>query len=195
MNLPSVTQMIYGLGLAQGSPFFLPKHRRRGRVTHIGCHLLAQGKEIRPEWWSEYNGNPADKDDYFANEECRPHIEAYGEWWKRSAKNLLMLSSVAIELEVVSKSLGYMGHIDQIVLNLNSDIPWIIDIKNGDEEPWHPWQLGLYKLALAEHYGIIAKRANLYLPSGKFVERNDPRDLDAAKTIAKFWHLKEGMTQ
>lgn len=181
---PSVTEVIYASGVAGGSEFFKPKHLRRGRLCHDACHMIARGLEIPDGWWRMSSGNPDRPEDYLPHDEVREYVDGYSRWF-----NTVKWELADFEFEVINRAARYIGHIDQCGRFQGSDDWWLIDIKNGNPEPWHRLQTAAYKTALCVQEKIIARRACLYLPEGKFVEYKDPRDQNAFLSLVAAHHV------
>ena len=179
--MPRVTEILEAQGVMKGSPWFEPRHRIRGTLVHDACAMIGAGTPIPPEWWQGHSGSPSLPSTHVEHEECREYVEAYIRW-----KDLSGWHMDAAEREVRYGDL-YVGHIDQVGSFNKEPDTWIIDLKNGESERWHPLQLALYQLALdyERRPFPLVHRANLYLPSGKFIERTNPRDLRAALILAQ----------
>src|SRR5579872_4753167 len=74
-ELPRVMRDIVGpLVLGNEDKFWLkPKFLRRGRLVEAAVTLLAQGKEIEPEWWGRHSGES--EEDRVEHEDTKPYIE------------------------------------------------------------------------------------------------------------------------
>lgn len=192
-SVPSVTEIIYSLGLAEGSPFFQPKHRRRGRLVHDAALLLAHQGSIPEEWWSMTSGDPENPRDSVSHEECREHLKAFDRWMVATRWHLdRTLHRNGQEVELRHRNGTYVGHADQIGFMGPNARHWIVDLKCGEPEKWHRLQTSFYWDALVSQHRIVARRACLYLPSGKLVEHTDSTDLLVARAALTLYQWRGG---
>lgn len=175
-----------GILIPQGSEWYLPKHQRRGRLVEYICGMAGMGKSIPDSWWSDHSGER--DDDRVEHEECRPYLEAY--------LRVLAITGAKVvhaypQIEVRHPQLRYQGHIDQ-VWQWWQNREWVVDLKNGDPQPWHAFQLALYRDAYAETFNCaLPPAANVYLPAGRIVERNDITDVIEARMLARAWWIRK----
>jgi len=111
-------------------------------------------------------------------------------WRKCKAEMGLKIIREGIEQRVVHPSLGYAGTVDRIVEL--AGVRYVIDLKTGSPEVYHPIQLAGYAMCFTERL----QRANVYLAengSYRWVPHTDRMDFEiwkASLTLATFRKMK-----
>ncbi len=194
-ELPRVMRDIVGpLVLGNEDKFWLkPKFLRRGRLVEAAVTLLAQGKEIEPEWWGRHSGES--EEDRVAHEDTKPYIEGGRKFLAEVPCEL-----IAAQRGVVSREHGYQGHIDWYCNLHAAKRPAIVDLKCGPPpsadsslDYAYRMQLALYAIALAEEERFSTLRylrLDLHLFDGTFrlVERRTS-DIRDARTLLDYYAL------
>lgn len=182
--------ILHTLGFLNKGPWLHSRYLRRGRLVDWICGRIAMGRPIPDSWWNEGSGHPPghpqhDPKDYVAHSECIEYVDAF-----RKALAIHAPTVLGVQVEVIHRTLRYIGHIDQ-VWEWKGRI-WVIDLKCGEPAGFHPLQLALYADAWTSQTGDPTPlRANLYLPSGKFIERNEAWHLVNARTEARAYWIKQ----
>jgi len=186
---PRCTQVLSDMGLTGQLPD--SKYLRRGALVDDACGWIALGKPMFEKWYALSSGNPDNPHDFVRHEECREYIEAYARWIKAAGWHPIGGFGDGIQRKVKSKILRVTGTVDDLGWTDAEPSRWLlIDRKNGAEEPWHRLQLGIYAYCLLEELGVYVKRANLYLPSGKFIVRDNREEIEDAKILVEAWHRR-----
>lgn len=136
VKYPSVTEILKATGYID-TRFIKPGYAERGTYIHELCEQL-DVLGIEPKEFFDF--------------EVSARLHAYKEFledYKPVIKD--------IELVVCNPNLGYAGRLDRVVSMKGYD--YIIDIKNGQKQPWHRLQLAGYFAA----YGKAQKMASLHL--------------------------------
>lgn len=119
------------------------------------------------------------------------YVEAWKKFERESGFKVLCQGGVwQSEIRRSHPLYGYAGTIDH--LGHIGERLILLDLKSGDPDSWHPWQLAGYAMLFDLPAGSTRpERANLYVrPDGsyRFLERKDRNDFEvfkAALTIAR----------
>lgn len=176
-------------GLSTAPVRMEPKHRERGTAVHSAFEAMSEGYQ------------PATN-----NPEYEPYISGAKEWFEEYEPEI-----VANERRIINRFRRLTGKIDLVAIL--DGVPYVIDLKTGQEAPSHGIQTGgYYGLAVEDNelwemmgrpfFGKLTelqrrmtlKRAILYLPGDgrkRWRVQNDPRDVylfDAALSLMHFRH-------
>lgn len=71
-------------------------------------------------------------------------------------------------------------------------VSWVIDVKRGTKQKWHPLQTAAQAIALRANGFKVQKRGNLYLKDGgyRLDEHTDPSDESRWKILVQAYHAK-----
>lgn len=154
--VPSVTQILKGVGLIDENRWATDWHMTRGRYIHKATELWDQGR--------------LDMDS--VDPEIAGYVQSYILFRATSAN----LEIKRIESRVHHELMWVAGTLDrEIALN---GCPALLDIKSGQPEPWHGLQLSGYALCCGWEW--THKRFGLYLKKdgsmARLEEYTDPYD-------------------
>ncbi len=139
MSLPSVTQVLSPFSDFSGvRPEVLEHAAARGTKVHAVCAAYAQGLWV-PK----------------LDPEVQPYFDSFRRWFDAMVDG----EANGVELEVISKAHGYVGHLDLAVSIRGDEGVSIIDIKTPATKNrlWSA-QLAAYRVAYEEHWGRAAIR-------------------------------------
>jgi len=146
VRLPSVTQVLKSVGIIDPEKY-APGSAARGTAVHLACQYLDEG----------------DLDESTIPTPLAGYLEAYRKFladtgWKWTG----------IEQQMAHPTLAYAGTLDRIAPDL------ILDIKSGQPEPSHKWQLAGYAMMFPSPLKLT--RFALYLASdGRYSIKEFPR--------------------
>ena len=175
--VPSVTQVIEAAGLKK------PYHGdawygERGTAVHRAAHLLEDGSL---DWDT-------------VDPRITGFLKAYDSFIREAA-----WKTIFSERRMCCASLGFAGTMDKLGRMRRHD--WVVDLKTGGRENWHPVQTSGYEI-LASHEGLAARgsirRAALYLREDGtyyFEEHKETRDAQVfrAALITAAWKRQNGV--
>ena len=163
-GFPSVTRILRDLGVVN---YFGPPGAaaQRGRLVHAAAALLAQGREIDPDWLQNHS-------------ELMPYVDGFAD---ALAGPLAGFQAVRFEHEIVNTVERFIGHSDQE----SDDV--LLELKTGTYQPWAQLQTAAYTL------GRRMKRIAISLPGNgayKLIEHSDHRDKDRFVVLARAWWVR-----
>ena len=163
-QFPSVTRILRDLGVVN---YFGPPGAaaQRGRLVHAAAALLAQGREIDPDWMERHN-------------DILPYVDGFAD---ALAGPLSGFVPLRLEHEIVNETERFIGHSDQESDDL------LLELKTGTYQPWAQLQTAAYAL------GRRMKRIAISLPgngSYKLIEHSDHRDKDRFVVLARAWWVR-----
>lgn len=173
-----VSRILHAAGLID-STWVREEGLKRGSFIHSAVELHLQGKL-----------DEADLD---------PRLKGYVDAFKKAQAELLFEvvngsdGVPCIERRVFHPTLGYAGTVDMVVRRGDAP-PIVVDLKSGEPDDWHGWQLALYALTFTDR----VQRANLYVRADgtyRWIERKDRADFEvvkAALTVAQV-RIKKGL--
>lgn len=177
----SVTRILAKVGIIDtDAPYFTDEARDRGTAVHKATEMVDDDTLD----WGSIEGD----------ELMTERVRGY-EQWRKDMPHIRILYR---ELEVVSETFGYVGHIDIVAEDTQCERRsiWVIDIKPPGKSAWHGLQLAAYKRAFRETFPEYkdrpVKRFNLRLggPRGHKLEpQTDTTDwgvFQASIIVAKF---------
>lgn len=171
-RLPSVTQILAGMGLVSGSEFFTEAAKARGKAVHAAVHYLLKGtlnwKTVDPR--------------------LEPYLKAFGDFLASG------FEPVGWETPLASRRHGYAGTPD--LFGLWRGLEAVPDFKSGIFQKHHPIQIAGYARLLHENgWGFPQVRMVVSLkPDGRFAISQDdnPAQSDALWLAAlNLYHWKE----
>jgi hypothetical protein len=170
---PRVTALMRDMGYYRDYHNIDPKHARRGRLVHAGCHLLAANVDIADyDAWVERNEKEH-------NIQLRGYFEGMQKFLREHDWRL-----TGSEIEIVSSNDRYVGHADE--LGYLDGILALTDIKTGVIIPkCTALQLAFYAKPIN-----IQTRYCLHLPGDgtyKLQPYTSWRDFDAVTRLAGAW--------
>lgn len=178
IEVPSVTTILKEMGFMKNLDFYTPTGASRG--TYV--HALTEQYDNGDMDWSEVG-------------EYMPFVEAYIQ-----AKEDLQLSPLLREERMFNREFWVAGTLDVVAEIRQESIPYLIDIKSGQEEKWHELQLILYGSMIKYHDGAQEhplKMGTLYLKKTgkyKFVEKNPVEAFyQGAYGAVKAYHVRRSM--
>lgn len=181
-RVPGVTQILTDEGLIDYS--FLDPDRRaqvlyRGRWVHAAAAIRFQ------------RGRPLPRSISRGHAMYDGYLEALESFHAAHS-----ITPMLIEQVVVNPESLYAGTLD--LASIIDDWLVVLDLKTGDDEPWHRIQTALYRLALPylPDYQFATdphRRATLHLRrDGNYAIQwhDDVRDLAWARALVAAWHAK-----
>lgn len=125
----------------------------------IDVALASVDAEIEHEEWPVDDWNYFGKQDldWFRSEGIPNSVRAYAGWRTGSDLELAQLHEIGLAIEVPFDvklwEIQLKGYIDRLLVQPDTMAFYVLDIKSGHKPPTDE-QLGLYRYALSEQYGI-----------------------------------------
>jgi hypothetical protein len=174
---PSVTQILKDAGLID-TTWYTDEARERGRAVHLATQFL-------------------DEDDLDWDSVLPPYRGYVAAWerFKQEAHFVISRDSngkLLIEYLLFQPLSGYCGMLDRV--GTIGATEYLIDIKTGDPQDWHGYQLAAYSQCLANPHS--RKRMTVHLrANGSYSAREHaltafPYDWQVFAAAAVVWHAK-----
>jgi hypothetical protein len=174
---PSVTQILKDAGLID-TTWYTDQARERGRAVHLATQFL---DEDDLDW-----------------DTVLPQYRGYVEAWRRfKQESHFQIGSdsnrkLLIEYILFQPVSGYCGMLDRV--GTIGTTEYLIDIKTGDPQDWHGYQLAAYSQCLPNPHSrkrmTVHLRANATYSTREHALTAFPYDWQVFAAAAVVWHAK-----